>query len=62
MEILEKINVDVNEVLRQPEVARAFSDVTGVVMGGSREAMSTYLREESGRWSAVIKSAGIKIQ
>jgi len=62
VDIVEKINADVNEVLRQPEVQRAFADATGEVTGGSRAAMAAQIKQESERWSAVIKSAGIALQ
>jgi tripartite-type tricarboxylate transporter receptor subunit TctC len=61
-EILEKINADVNEVLRHPEVAGAFERATGEVTGGSRAGMAAYVKQESERWSAVIKAAGITLQ
>jgi tripartite-type tricarboxylate transporter receptor subunit TctC len=61
-EILEKINADVNEVLRHPDVTGAFERATGEVTGGSRAGMAAYVKQEAERWSAVIKSAGITLQ
>src|SRR5262249_61904333 len=61
-DILEKINADVNDVLRQADVVGAFAYATGEVTGGSRADMAAYIKQESERWGAVIKSAGIKLQ
>jgi tripartite-type tricarboxylate transporter receptor subunit TctC len=61
-QFVEKINADVNQILRQPEVIKSFSDLTGEVTGGSRASMIKYMKQESDRWGAVIRSANIKIQ
>jgi tripartite-type tricarboxylate transporter receptor subunit TctC len=62
VEIVERINADVNQILSQPDVIKAFSDVTGEVTGGSRASMVDYMKRESDRWGAVIRSANIKLQ
>lgn len=62
LDIVEKINADVNQVLQQPDVIKSFSDVTGEVTGGSRASMSKFMKQESDRWGSVIHSANIKIQ
>jgi tripartite-type tricarboxylate transporter receptor subunit TctC len=61
-DVLERINADVNDALRQPDVVRAFADATGEVTGGSRGDMAAYMKQESERWSRVIRSAGIQLQ
>ena len=38
-DLLEKINADVNDVLRQADVVGAFANATGEVTGGSRADM-----------------------
>src|SRR4051812_20104993 len=60
--IADKINADVNEVLRQPEVQEQLRKLSAEVFGGSIDKTSSYMREEVGRWAAVIKSAKIELQ
>ncbi|MBA2401217.1 MAG: tripartite tricarboxylate transporter substrate binding protein [Bradyrhizobium sp.] len=60
--IADKINADVNEVLRQPEVQEQLRKLSAEIFGGSIEKTSSYMREEVDRWAAVIKSANIELQ
>jgi tripartite-type tricarboxylate transporter receptor subunit TctC len=61
-DVADKINRDVNAILHQAEVVKAFSDLTGEVTGGTRADMTAYMKQESDRWGSVIRSAGIKLQ
>jgi tripartite-type tricarboxylate transporter receptor subunit TctC len=60
--IADKINADVNEVLRQPEVQEQLRKLSAETFGGSIDKTSKYMREEVDRWAAVIKSANIELQ
>ena len=60
--IIDKINADVNEALRQPELQEQLKKLSAVTFGGSVDKTSKYMREEVDRWAAVIKSASIELQ
>jgi tripartite-type tricarboxylate transporter receptor subunit TctC len=60
--IIRKINADVNEALRQPEVQDQLKKLSGEMVGGTVERTSRYMREEVDRWGNVIKAADIKLQ
>jgi tripartite-type tricarboxylate transporter receptor subunit TctC len=60
--IVDKINADVNETLRQPEVQDQLKKLTAEIFGGSVEKTSKYMHEEVDRWGNVIKAADIKLQ
>ncbi len=60
--IADKINADVNEILRQPEVQEHLRKLSAETFGGSTDRTSQYMREEVDRWAAVIKSANIELQ
>lgn len=60
--IADKVNADVNEALRQPEVQDLLRKLSAEVFGGSIEKASRYMHEEVDRWAAVIKSANIELQ
>jgi len=59
--ITDKINADVNEALRQPQVQDLLQKLSAEIFGGSVERTSKYLQEEIDRWGAVIKSAKIEL-
>jgi len=60
--IIDKINADVNEALRQPEVQDQLKKLSAEIFGGSVERTSKYMHEEIDRWGNVIKAADIKLQ
>jgi len=60
--ITEKINADVNEALRQPEIMERLRKLSAETYGGSAEQAGKYMREEVERWGEVIKRADIKLQ
>ena len=60
--IISKINADVNEALRQPEVQEQLKKLSGEIVGGTVERTSMYMREEVDRWGNVIRAADIKLQ
>ena len=60
--IVSKINDDVNEALRQPEVKDRLKSLSVEIFGGSVDRASAYMREETDRWGNVIKAAQIKLQ
>jgi tripartite-type tricarboxylate transporter receptor subunit TctC len=60
--VIDKVNADVDEALRQPEVQDHLKKLSAEVFGGSVEKTAGYIREEIGRWGAVIKSAKIEMQ
>jgi tripartite-type tricarboxylate transporter receptor subunit TctC len=60
--ITDKINADVNEALRQPELQDRLKKLSAETFGGSVDKMTKYMREEVERWGNVIKAADIKLQ
>lgn len=60
--IVQKLNADINEALRQPEVRDRLKKLSAEIVGGSVDDTAKYLREEVDRWNSVIKAAKIKMQ
>ena len=60
--VIDKINADVNEALRQPELQDQLRKLSAGTFGGSVDKTSRYMREEVDRWTVVIKSANIELQ
>lgn len=60
--IVEKLNADVNEALRQREVQDRFKRMLAEIVGGSSQSMLDYMRRERDRWQQVIKAANVRMQ
>lgn len=59
VQIIRRLNQDINKALRLPEVLKNF-DTEGIeATPGSSEAMSAYIRSEIKIWTKVIREAGI---
>jgi tripartite-type tricarboxylate transporter receptor subunit TctC len=60
--IIAKINADVNEALKDPDVRKRLEALSAEIIGGTPEATAVYMKEEVGRWNNIIKSAGVKLE
>jgi tripartite-type tricarboxylate transporter receptor subunit TctC len=60
--IVDKINADINEALRQPEIRQRLTELSAEPIGGTPPATASYFRAEIERWHKVIKAADIKLQ
>jgi tripartite-type tricarboxylate transporter receptor subunit TctC len=60
--IVAKINADINEAIKQPDIQARLAELSAEPIGGTPQATSAYMREEIERWKNVIKSANVKIE
>jgi len=60
--IVEKINADINEALRDPAVAKRMAGMSAEIVGGSTQETAKYFRAEVDRWHNVIKAANVKLE
>jgi tripartite-type tricarboxylate transporter receptor subunit TctC len=58
-EVIARIHTDVLKVMRSPEFAERLKAEGSDPIGNSPVQFAAFLREESTRWSEVIKFAGI---
>ena len=61
-DVVAKLNKAVNAVLIRPDLAKRWSELGLTPLGGSAQDAEKRNADETRRWSAVIKSAGIKAQ
>jgi len=61
-EIINKLNAEVNAILKLPEVVERMNAMGAEIMGGSVEAFASYHRSEFEKWTTFMKNAGIKPQ
>ena len=60
--LLDKLNADINTVLRMPDVQQRLQEVVVEGPQTSREEFDQFIRAEIARWAQVIKDAGIPRQ
>jgi tripartite-type tricarboxylate transporter receptor subunit TctC len=60
-EIVGKISADTNTVLAEPAIRAKLAEMGYVAVGSSPEELGKLLRSEIARWSALIKSVGIRL-
>jgi tripartite-type tricarboxylate transporter receptor subunit TctC len=59
--IVDKINADVNEALREDDVRQRLAQLSAEPIGGTPHVTAAYMREEIERWHKVIKAANVKL-
>ena len=60
-QIAQKVSAGVAEALRDPEVQARLAALSAEPMGFTPAQTAAYLREETERWAAVIRTANVKI-
>ena len=60
--IVRKINADVSEALKDPEIVEKLKKLSCEVVGGSPQQARAFMQQETERWGKVIKTANIKLQ
>jgi len=60
--IVEKINADINEALKDPAVAKRMVAMSAEVVGGTTQATADFFHAEVERWLKVIKAANVRIE
>ena len=60
-EVVVKLNADVNEILRLPDIGKLMSDQGATPGGGPPERLGKHVQTEIARWGKVVKAAGIRV-
>ncbi len=58
--IIAKLNQTINDIINEPDTKAKFRALNLMAAGGSPEDMGRLKKEETERWSKVIRDAGIK--
>jgi tripartite-type tricarboxylate transporter receptor subunit TctC len=56
--VVARLNSDINGLLRQPEIEDRLEAVGFKPAGGTSEAFARYLRQETRKWSEVVRLTG----
>ena len=60
--IVERVNAEINAMLRDQDFRQKLADVGATPIGGTPADLSKHLASEIVKWGAVVKAAGIKSQ
>jgi len=61
-DVIALLNRQINAVLADPEVRSYFTGLGMQATGGTPEAFGRHIADETDRWRAVVKQAGVKIE
>lgn len=59
-EIVDRLNADVNAVLKQPDVVEKFTSAGAVPVGGSVADFERFIRTDMEKWARVVKERNIR--
>jgi tripartite-type tricarboxylate transporter receptor subunit TctC len=62
VEIIDKLNREINAALDDPKLKRRLVDLGGTLLAGSPADFSKLIADDTEKWGKVIKSAGIKAE
>jgi len=60
--VAQKVAAGVAEALRNPEVLRRLSELSADPLGLSPAETAAFMKQETERWGAVIRAAGVKLE
>ncbi len=60
--VVDRLNAEVAKVLKTPEMKEKMTGLGTDIVANSPEQFAQYLREETAKWSKIVKDAGIKLE
>jgi tripartite-type tricarboxylate transporter receptor subunit TctC len=60
--IVDRLNAEVAKVLKTPEMKEKMTGLGTDIVANSPEQFAQYLREETAKWSKIVRDAGIKLE
>jgi tripartite-type tricarboxylate transporter receptor subunit TctC len=60
--IVQRLNTELAAILKTAEIRENFAKQGAIAAGGTPQDYATFMREESARWGAVVRSNNIKIE
>jgi tripartite-type tricarboxylate transporter receptor subunit TctC len=62
VEIVERLNKEINAGLADPGMKAKLAELGGIVMSGSPEQFGQVIAEETGKWAKVITTGGVSLE
>jgi len=57
-DVVQRLNVEVNKILKSPEIHQRLTDMGAIVMGGSAQEFATFNASELKRYEAIVRDSG----
>ena len=61
-EIVDRLNSEINAALGDPNIKSKFTELSGMIIGGSSADFGSLIATETEKWGKVIRTAGIKAE
>lgn len=61
-DVIEKLNAEINAILKQPDVVEKIASQGGDIIGGTTAQFVTFLKADSEKWAKIVKDAGITLE
>jgi tripartite-type tricarboxylate transporter receptor subunit TctC len=61
-EIIEKLNHEVNEIIKEPAMQARLAELGGVPLAGSPEDFGKIIQSETDKWKKVVEFSGAKVE
>ena len=61
-DVIDRLNREINAIIRLPEVQKRFADMGGAALGGTPEEFAALIKSEIAKFAAIVKAAGVKVQ
>jgi tripartite-type tricarboxylate transporter receptor subunit TctC len=59
--IVDKLNTEIDAIMKTPEFADKVASQGGLVIGGSPDAFAAYIRNDVPKWDKLVKAANVKL-
>jgi tripartite-type tricarboxylate transporter receptor subunit TctC len=59
--IVQRLNAEVNAILKQADVAEKIASQGGEIMGGTAEEFTAFLPKDTAAWDRLVKEANIRL-
>lgn len=59
--ILDRVNTEVEKILKDPDVQKRINHIGMIPIGGSRDQFRAYIKSESEKWQKVVQFTGIHL-
>ncbi len=61
-DVVNRLNSEINAILKQPDVAEKISSQGGDIIGGTSEQFGSFLKGDTEKWARLVKDAGITLE
>jgi tripartite-type tricarboxylate transporter receptor subunit TctC len=61
-EVIERVNAELNAVLKSPETRKRLADFGGEPGGGTPEEFGRFMAAETARYAGIVKASGAKVE